>query len=416
MVVLNKDSQAMVLLGDFIFMALVNGSFAEDTVCINRRKNIMKKKVLSLLMVAAMTAGMLAGCGSNAGNSANNGANAADSDAANADATEKSDAAGDADTNTNTDASNIKIGMVTDIGGVNDGSFNQSSWEGLQRAQSELGVSVDYLQSKADSDYIPNIETFVDEDYDLIICVGYQLADALRTEAEANPDQKFAIIDDATNADLDNVTCLMFEQAQASYLVGYVAGLMTESNTIGIVIGMSTDTMNQFGYGYLAGAIDANPDVTVLQTNANSFGDTAGGKTAATAMITKGADVIFHAAGATGLGVIEGCKEADIWAIGVDSDQSSLAPDNIITSAMKRVDNACYDISKEVLEGTLTNGVKTYDLTSGGVDIAPTTTNLPEDVISAVEDVKAKIISGEITVPSTKDDFEAKYGDVYELD
>lgn len=376
----------------------------------------MKKKVLSLLMVAAMTAGMLAGCGSNAGNSANNGANAADSDAANADATEKSDAAGDADTNTNTDASNIKIGMVTDIGGVNDGSFNQSSWEGLQRAQSELGVSVDYLQSKADSDYIPNIETFVDEDYDLIICVGYQLADALRTEAEANPDQKFAIIDDATNADLDNVTCLMFEQAQASYLVGYVAGLMTESNTIGIVIGMSTDTMNQFGYGYLAGAIDANPDVTVLQTNANSFGDTAGGKTAATAMITKGADVIFHAAGATGLGVIEGCKEADIWAIGVDSDQSSLAPDNIITSAMKRVDNACYDISKEVLEGTLTNGVKTYDLTSGGVDIAPTTTNLPEDVISAVEDVKAKIISGEITVPSTKDDFEAKYGDVYELD
>lgn len=376
----------------------------------------MKKKVLSLLMVAAMTAGMLAGCGSNAGNSANNGANAANSDAANADATEKSDAAGDADTNTNTDASNIKIGMVTDIGGVNDGSFNQSSWEGLQRAQSELGVSVDYLQSKADSDYIPNIETFVDEDYDLIICVGYQLADALRTEAEANPDQKFAIIDDATNADLDNVTCLMFEQAQASYLVGYVAGLMTESNTIGIVIGMSTDTMNQFGYGYLAGAIDANPDVTVLQTNANSFGDTAGGKTAATAMITKGADVIFHAAGATGLGVIEGCKEADIWAIGVDSDQSSLAPDNIITSAMKRVDNACYDISKEVLEGTLTNGVKTYDLTSGGVDIAPTTTNLPEDVISAVEDVKAKIISGEITVPSTKDDFEAKYGDVYELD
>ena len=230
----------------------------------------MKKKVLSLLMVAAMTAGMLAGCGNNAGSSTDNGANAANSDAANADATEKSDAAdnaGDADTNgdANTDASQIKIGMVTDIGGVNDGSFNQSSWEGLQRAQSELGVSVDYLQSKADSDYIPNIETFVDEDYDLIICVGYQLADALRTEAEANPDQKFAIIDDASNADLDNVTCLMFEQAQASYLVGYVAGLMTESNTIGIVIGMSTDTMNQFGYGYLAGAIDANPDVTVLQ-------------------------------------------------------------------------------------------------------------------------------------------------------
>lgn len=379
----------------------------------------MKKKVLSLLMVAAMTAGMLAGCGSNAGNSANNGADAADSDAANADATEKSDAAdnaGDADTNTNTDASNIKIGMVTDIGGVNDGSFNQSSWEGLQRAQSELGVSVDYLQSKADSDYIPNIETFVDEDYDLIICVGYQLADALRTEAEANPDQKFAIIDDATNADLDNVTCLMFEQAQASYLVGYVAGLMTESNTIGIVIGMSTDTMNQFGYGYLAGAIDANPDVTVLQTNANSFGDTAGGKTAATAMITKGADVIFHAAGATGLGVIEGCKEADIWAIGVDSDQSPLAPETILTSALKRVDNACYDATKKTILGTLEGGVETYDLAAGGVDIAPTTDNLSKDVLEKIEKAKKDIIAGDLVVPKNQEEFEEKYGDVYELD
>ena len=105
----------------------------------------------------------------------------------------------------------VKVGVVTDVGGVNDGSFNQSAWEGLQRASEELGITASYLESSTDSDYIPNLETFIDEDYDMIICVGYQLADALREEAEANPEKKFAIIDDSSNSDLENVTCLMFE-------------------------------------------------------------------------------------------------------------------------------------------------------------------------------------------------------------
>ena len=134
------------------------------------------------------------------------------------------------------DPSEVKVGVITDVGGVNDGSFNQSAWEGLTRANEELGITTNYLESHTDSDYIPNLETFIDEEYDLIICIGYQLADAMREEAEANPDQKFAIVDDATCADLDNVTCLMFEQAQASYLVGYVAGLTTKSNTIGFTV------------------------------------------------------------------------------------------------------------------------------------------------------------------------------------
>ena len=179
---------------------------------------------------------------------------------------------------------------------------------------------------------------------------------------------------------------------------------------------MATEVMHQFGYGYVAGVLDANPDAKVLQQNANSFGDTAIGKSAATAMVTNGADVIFHAAGGTGLGTIEGCTEAGIWAIGVDSDQSVLAPETILTSAMKRVDNACYDAAKSVCEGTLEAGVKTYDLSTAGVDIAPTTDNLDAEVLKAVEEVKAKIIAGEIVVPETQADFEAKYGDVYELD
>ncbi|MDK2807650.1 MAG: basic rane protein, partial [Clostridiales bacterium] len=304
---------------------------------------------------------------------------------------------------------------VTDVGGVNDGSFNQSSWEGLQRAQVELGIEAKYLESKTDADYTPNIETLVDDDCDLIICVGYMLADATKAAAEAYPDQKFAIIDDSS-IDLPNVTCLMFAQEQASYLVGLVAGLTTQTNTVGFVIGMVSDTMNKFGYGYLAGVLDANPEAKILQYNANNFGDTAGGKSAATSMVTNGADVIFHAAGGTGIGVIEGCKENGIKAIGVDSDQSVLAPDTVITSAMKRVDNACYDMAQELLDGTVTAGVKTYDLTIGGVDIAPTTDLLSEDVLKSVNEAKDKIIAGEIVVPATKDEFEAKYGDVYELD
>ena len=309
----------------------------------------------------------------------------------------------------------FKIGLITDVGGVNDGSFNQSAWEGLEKAGEELGVEVNYLESATDADYQPNMETFVDEDYDLIISVGYMLADATREAAEANPDTKFAIIDDSS-IDLPNVTSLMFKAEQASYLVGYVAGLTTKTNNIGFVVGMTNETMNQFGYGYCAGAIDANPDITVQQFNADSFADSATGKTMANTAITNGADIVFQAAGATGLGVIEACQEAGVYAIGVDSDQSSIAPKTVLTSAMKRVDNAVYDAVQELIDDKLEGGVQTFDLAAGGVDIAPSQDLISDDVIKAVDEVKEKIISGDVVIPDNKDDFEAKYGDVYVLD
>ena len=322
----------------------------------------------------------------------------------------------EAETEEDIDGTGFKIGMVTDVGGVNDGSFNQSAWEGLQRAAENFGCEVKYIESKGDADFVPNIESFLDEDYDLIICTGYVMADAVRDAAELNPDQKFAIVDDASNADLDNVTCMMFEQEQASYLVGLAAGYTTESNVVGFVVGQANETMNSFGYGYCAGVLDANPDATILQYNANSFGDASAGKTAVNTMVTKGADVVFHAAGGTGLGVIDGCKENGIWAIGVDSDQSPLAPETILTSALKRVDNACYDATKKAILGTLEGGVATYDLAAGGVDIAPTTDNLSKNVLEKIEDAKKDIIAGDLVVPKNQEEFEEKYGDVYELD
>ena len=329
---------------------------------------------------------------------------------------ESEKASSEEETEEDIDGTGFKIGMVTDVGGVNDGSFNQSAWEGLQRAAENFGCEVKYIESKGDADFVPNIESFLDEDYDLIICTGYVMADAVRDAAELNPDQKFAIVDDASNADLDNVTCMMFEQEQASYLVGLAAGYTTESNVVGFVVGQANETMNSFGYGYCAGVLDANPDATILQYNANSFGDASAGKTAVNTMVTKGADVVFHAAGGTGLGVIDGCKENGIWAIGVDSDQSPLAPETILTSALKRVDNACYDATKKAILGTLEGGVATYDLAAGGVDIAPTTDNLSKDVLEKIEDAKKDIIAGDLVVPKNQEEFEEKYGDVYELD
>ena len=354
-----------------------------------KRRKRMKKKILALAMAATMVFGLTA-CGGGSKD------------------TSESGKAGS--------GSEMKVGLVTDVGGVNDGSFNQSAWEGLEKAADQYGVEVNYLESKGDSDYTPNIKSFMDDDYDLIICVGYMLADATREAAEANPDQKFAIIDDSSCADLDNVTCLMFKQEQASYLVGYVAGLETETNNVGFVLGMANDTMNLFGYGYCAGVLDANPECKIQMANANNFADSATGKTDAQNFITNGADIVFHAAGATGLGVIEACQEAGKKAIGVDSDQSSIAPNTVITSAMKRVDTSVIDSVSALVEGKLEGGVKIYDLSIEGVDIAPTTDLLSEDTVIKIEEIKQKIIKGDIVVPSSKDEFEAKYGDVYTLD
>ena len=377
----------------------------------------MKKRLLSMALSAVMVLS-LAACGGQAKEAKTSTASTSKTSTASTVSKASSAMASNASKTSDTTkaSSDLKVGLITDVGGIHDHSFNETSWKGLEKAKTDFGVEINYLESKTDADYTSNIETFVDEEYDLIICVGFKLAEATKKAAEAHPETKFAIIDDASNAALPNVTCLTFKQEQASYLVGYVAGLMTKKNNVGFVLGMASDMMNKFGYGYLAGVYAANPKATVQQINANNFADPAIGKTSATTMITKGADIIFHAAGGTGVGVIQACQEAKKYAIGVDTDQSSLAPDTVITSAMKSVDNAVYDSVKQLVEGTLKGGEVVYDLAKGGVDIAPTTNLLSEDVLKKVEEVKAKILSGEVVVPGTKDEFEKEFGDKYELD
>ena len=308
-----------------------------------------------------------------------------------------------------------RVAMVTDTGGINDQSFNALAWSGLQRAKEELGVEVSYLESITEADYGPNLETLYDEGYDLIICIGWMMADALTEAATLHPEQMYAIIDNASVG--ENVVGVNFATEQCSYLVGVAAGTMTETNNVGFVIGMVSPVMNTFGYGYYAGVRDTNPDCVVQCYNTNSYGDAAGGKAATISMYANGADIVFHAAGGTGTGVIEAAKEQGKLAIGVDQDQSYLAPEAVLTSALKRVDSGVFNLCQGIVDGTLEAGDVVYSLSDGGVDIAPSIDLMSEEALAAVEAAKENILAGEVTVPATQEAFDALYGpDYYTLD
>jgi len=341
----------------------------------------IKKKLVSLLLTATMLGSVVVGCAKPA---------------------EEEKEAGEK-------GEQLKVAMVTDVGGVNDQSFNQSAWEGLQRAEKELGIKVGYQESKQDADYVPNIETLVDQENNLIWGIGFKMADAMKEAAENYPEQNFAIIDNAYEDGPKNIVGVTFKEHEPSYLVGLIAGKMTKTNKVGFIGGMDVPVIKKFEYGFRAGVKAANPNAEVVVQYANAFNDAAKGKAIAKQMYSGGADILFHAAGDTGTGMIEAAKEEGKFAIGVDRDQNALAPENVITSAMKRVDNALFDVSKKLKDGTFEGGTTvTYGLAEGGVDIAPTTSkHVPEDVLKFVDEQKQKIIKGEIKVPATKEEFEA---------
>ena len=302
------------------------------------------------------------------------------------------------------------IGMITDTGGVNDESFNQSTWEGLQKAEKKFGsdkVKVKYLESTKDADYVPNIETFVEEDLDLIIGVGYKIAGAIEEAAKNYPEKEFAIVDHAYEKQPENVTSLVYEDNTSSYLAGLIAGKMTETNKVAFISGMESAVLARFQYGYMAGVKAANPDCEVVVRCANSFNDAALGKSIANQMHKDGADVIFTAAGAVGTGAIEAAKENGKMAIGVDTDQNALAPNNVITSAVKNIDVSVIDLIGKLIDGNYKGGeVVTNTLASGGVGIAATTDkNVPEDILKYVDEQADLVKSGEIKVPQNEKEY-----------
>ncbi len=299
----------------------------------------------------------------------------------------------------------LRIGMVTDVGGVNDQSFNQSAWEGLQKAKKELAVKASYQESKQDADYPANLETLYDAGNDLIWGIGFKMADAILKAAKQNPKQKYAIIDysfgDKTPP---NVVGVMFKAEEGAFLAGYIAAKMSKTGSVGFIGGMSVPIIHAFQYGFKAGAKFANPKINVLEQYSESFTDAAKGKAIANQMISKNADVVFHAAGAVGDGVIEAAKEKNKMAVGVDRDQNYLAPKNVITSSMKRVDSAIFEVTSQLKKGVFLGGTtQNFGLKDGAVDIAPTTSKMvPTSLLTEVTALKKKIADGKIKVPSSE--------------
>ena len=303
----------------------------------------------------------------------------------------------------------ITVAMITDVAGVNDQSFNQSAWEGLQKAEKELGIEVKYLESKQDSDYATNIETLVDEDVDLILGVGMKLADAIKEGSELYPDQNFVLVDEEIDA--SNVKNILFKAEESAYLAGLIAGKTTKTNNVGFIGGMELPVIDTFKYGYMAGVKAANPDAKVQAQYANSFTDQAKGKAIANQMYTNGADIVFTCGGDVGTGAIEAAKENNKYAIGVDRDQSDLAPENVLTSAIKRVDAGVFETVKSYVNGTFEGGTTTtYGLEENAVGVPDTTKNLvSQDILDLVEETITKLKNKEITVPKNEEEYNAMF-------
>lgn len=316
------------------------------------------------------------------------------------------------DSGTSDKKSDYSVAMITDTGGINDQSFNQSAWEGLQELSEETGADVNYIESKQASDFVTNLERLGDSGATLLWGIGYACADAVLEAADSNPDLQYAVVDNSYEETPDNVTGVMFRAQEPSFMVGYVAGKTTESNKVGFVGGISSGLIDQFQYGYEAGvqyaAKELGKDIEVSVQYAESFSDAAKGKAIASKMYSDGCDVVYHAAGGSGTGVIEAAKEAGKWVIGVDRDQAYLAPDNVLTSALKLVGKAVKEVSLEAMNGEEIGGqTLTFGLEEECVGISEEHKNMPEGVYEATLEIGEKIKSGEIEVPSTKAEYEA---------
>jgi basic membrane protein A and related proteins len=308
----------------------------------------------------------------------------------------------------------FKVAMVTDVGGVDDKSFNQSAWQGLQEYGKENKLTkgkdgYDYLQSTSDADYSTNLNTLSRQGYDLVFGIGFLMHNAVDEIAKQQTDKKFAIIDDEVKE--SNVASVLFKEQEAAFLAGVAAALQTETKKIGFIGGMKIPVIERFEAGFLAGVQAANPAAKVDVQYSGAFDKAELGQTIASKMYASGDDIVFHAAGATGNGLFKEAtdlKKKDpnrkIWAIGVDQDQSFMGPDVILTSAMKRVDLAVKDISTKAKEGNFPGGKTTvYGLAENGVGLAPINSNASQKaaIESAVKDWTDKIKSGAVKVPST---------------
>jgi basic membrane protein A and related proteins len=293
--------------------------------------------------------------------------------------------------------------VVFDRGGKNDRSFNQAAWEGAERFKAETGVGYAEFELQTDAQREQAVRRFAERGYDPVIAVGFSNASAVEAVAPEFPDTHFTLIDSVL--DQPNVRSVVFKEQEGSYLVGVLAALASKSGKVGFVGGMDIPLIRKFACGYVQGAKDTNPEIEVFQnmtgTTPEAWNDQAKGAEITKSQIDRGADVVYHAAGGTGVGVLQAAADAGIYGIGVDSNQNYLHPGQVLTSMLKRVDNAVYDTMMDANKGEWTAGVEVLGLEQEGVGYAVDENNeklITPEMKSAADAAGAKIISGEIEV------------------
>jgi len=303
----------------------------------------------------------------------------------------------------------IKVGLVTDVGGLNDRGFNHLAYLGVKEAQARLGIKYNVSLSSSSSEYIPNLTSLARKGYELVIGVGFTEAQDIDTAAHLFPHTHFAIVDvDQTTEPHKppNLLGLLFREQEVGYLAGYLAGLeekrLPGKDVVGSVGGQKQPPVDRFIAGYQAGAKAADPGVETLNGYSQDFTKQDLCKAVALNLIGEGAGVVFQVAGGCGLGVITAAREKNVWAIGVDADQAYIDPKHILTSATKHVDVAVFNAIKSVVDGTFHGGNVVYGLNENGVGLGKINPRVPQSEVVKVKAIQKKIATGKIkNIPTT---------------
>lgn len=305
--------------------------------------------------------------------------------------------------------------MATDVGGLGDRSFNDGAYEGLLRG-APLGFEARVVESNQQTDYIPNLTGLAEDGAEVVFAVGFLMEEAVKEAARMNPDTFFGGIDIGGDPAIPNFQGILYREHESGFLAGVVAGHLTaqfsdsipqlnSDPVVGVVLGMFIPPVERFEVGFIQGVNYANPDVQVLSVTAGDFVDQARGREAALAMIEQGADIIFHAAGLTGLGAIQAARESGVLAIGVDVDQNAVAPDTVLTSAVKKIPESIEVVLQSIVDGTFEGGTVVYGLAEGATGIAPFhgfDSMIPQEVKDAVAAATQGILDGSIQVATTR--------------
>ncbi|MGV3722794.1 MAG: BMP family lipoprotein [Actinomycetota bacterium] len=316
-------------------------------------------------------------------------------------------------------AGGVAVGMVTDTGGIGDLSFNMMAWDGLQRAEKEVGVVPSKIESQQVGDYADNLQRLAEKGCKLVVAVGYALEPAIKDVAPRYPNTHFLLID-SPGPSLPNVSGVVFREEEGSFLVGALGGGMSRSGKLGFVGGQEIPLIKKFEAGYRAGVRATNPSATVTAKYTNNWEDVPKGRELALSLFDQGADVIYHASGRCGVGVIQAAvdKGEGYWAIGVDADQDHLGtrdpknpapPSRVLTSMLKRVDNVVLAACKEAKAGELRSGVRELGVKEDGIGISPlkyTRDQIPAPLLKRVEELQAEIASGAVKPPKTLEELE----------